>query len=482
MMEERVEDKYREGQDHSEASSIINGALDNVITAVHAVHGLTLLRDVLKSAAGQAVLHLLEHLTVSAPDPVALANAYSAAFQQLALAAQVDATSELSDAWQAHLAARLIDAGNLWSSQVERVGSANVSSTVRAQARRDLRAMQRLFSLDAQTLWRLTSAAVTPSMPILRNAWVPWYDLMPDVEQTRTTMRAALARQIAKSDDWATLVTPLEEYWSRYGTGSLARYSVLRWQGTDRRLEGIQYPDSIQLSSLIGHERQQSRLRSNIERFIAGLPSHDILLYGPPGTGKSSTVKALANTYAEQGLCLLEIAKEHISDLPHVATQLRDRAPHYLIFIDDLSFEEHETAYKVLKVLLEGTAEARPANMLICATSNRINIIRENFKDRGQPTQDVNWRDTMDEKQSLAHRFGMRITFATPDQQQYLHIVTQLAYQRELDIPDEQLQERALQWERQHAGRSGRVARQFVDDLEAELKYTPIPETATHPA
>ncbi len=481
-MEERVEDEYREGQDRLGVPVVTNGALDNVITAVHAVHGLTLLRDLLTSAAGQAVLHLLEGLTVSTPDPVTVAKAYSEAFQQLALATQIDATPELSDAWQAHLAARLIDAGNLWSSQVEHIGSAHISSTLRAQARRDLRAMQRIFSLDAQTLWRLTSAAVTPSMPILRNAWMPWHDLMPDIEQTRTTMRAALARQIAASDDWAELVTPLEEYWSRYGTGSLARYSVLRWQGTDRHLVGIQYPDSIQLSSLIGHERQQTRLRSNIERFIAGLPAHDILLYGPPGTGKSSTVKALANTYAEQGLCLLEIAKEHISDLPYVATQLRDRAPHYLIFIDDLSFEEHETAYKVLKVLLEGTVEARPVNMLICATSNRINIIRENFKDRGQPTEDINWRDTMDEKQSLAHRFGLRITFATPDQQQYLHIVSELARQRGLAVPEELLQERALQWERQHVGRSGRVARQFVDDLEADLKYTPIPETATHPA
>ena len=168
-----------------------------------------------------------------------------------------------------------------------------------------------------------------------------------------------------------------------------------------------------------------------------------------------------------------------MSDLPYIVAQLRGRAPRYLIFIDDLSFEEHETAYKVLKVLLEGTAESRPTNMLICATSNRINIIRENFKDRGKPTEDINWRDTMDEKQSLAHRFGLRITFTTPDQQQYLHIVSELARQRGLDIPDEVLQERALQWERQHVGRSGRVARQFVDDLEADLKYIPSQETTS---
>ncbi len=476
-MNERTEDEHVDIHDHTE--KLPNGAFDNIITAVHSVHGLTLLRGILASDACQAVLHLFEMLTASPPDPVMLANAYSTAFQQLAISAQTDATPELSDAWQAHLAARLIDAGNLWSSQVERVGSAHISPTLRTQARRDLRAMQRIFNLDAHTIWRLTSAAVTPSMPILRNAWLPWYDLTPDVPQTGTTTRTTLAKQIATCNDWAELVTPLEQYWARYGTGSLARYHVLRWRGEERRLEGIKHPDTILLHNLIGHEQQQARLRANIEHILAGLPAHDILLYGPPGTGKSSTVKALANTYAEQGLRLLEISKEYVSDLPHIIAQLRGRAPRYLIFIDDLSFEEHETAYKVLKVLLEGTAEARPTNMFICATSNRINIIRENFKDRGKPTEDVNWRDSMDEKQSLAHRFGLRITFTTPNQEQYLHIVSELAHQRGLSISDEALQERALQWERQHAGRSGRVARQFVDDLQANLKYIPSQEATS---
>jgi predicted AAA+ superfamily ATPase len=117
----------------------------------------------------------------------------------------------------------------------------------------------------------------------------------------------------------------------------------------------------------VGQERQQARLTKNIERFLAGLPAQDMLLYGPPGTGKSSTVKALVNGYADQGLRLVEVSKEDLGDLPVVVAQLRERAPHYLLFIDDLSFEEHETAYKALKVLLEGTAEARPANVLICA-------------------------------------------------------------------------------------------------------------------
>jgi predicted AAA+ superfamily ATPase len=224
------------------------------------------------------------------------------------------------------------------------------------------------------------------------------------------------------------------------------------------------------LSGLIGYAREQSRIKANTERFLAGLPAHDVLLYGPPGTGKSSTVKALVNAYADQGLRLIEVRKEHLGDLPRIVALLRNRAPRFLLFIDDLSFEEHETEYKVLKMLLEGTAEARPANVLIYATTNRLNLVREYFSDRGKPTEDVNWRDTMDEKQSLAHRFGLRVTFMTPDQERYIRIASGLARQRGIELSDEELRERALQWERQHVGRSGRVARQFVDELEAELK------------
>ena len=181
-------------------------------------------------------------------------------------------------------------------------------------------------------------------------------------------------------------------------------------------------------------------------------------------------MKALANAYADMGLRLIEVRKEFVNDLPIIVNQLRGHAPHFLLFIDDLSFEEHETEYKALKVLLEGAAEARPANVLIYATTNRLNLIRENFADRGKPGDDVHWRDTLDEKASLVARFGLRVTFMTPDQAQYLNIVIGLAHQRGLTLSEEDLRLRALTWERQHTGRSGRLARQFIDDLEAEQK------------
>jgi predicted AAA+ superfamily ATPase len=439
--------------------------------ALQAAHGLTLLSNVLSGATAQTMLKLLQNLVQHPGRPEQIALAYSETFAALAEAVNTEAAiPDLADAWQGWLVARLLDDRNPWSSQVERVGLDRVSQTLRTQARYDLRALQRFFALDARTLWESTRELVIPALPALREAWTPWLKLAPASSKTSGDARELLAAQFVASPDWGTLVEPLEAYWAKHGTGPQARYHMLYWSGNSKELVGITHPDPVRLSNLIAQERQQKRLVLNIERFLTGLPAQDMLLYGPPGTGKSSTIKALANTYADQGLCLVEVNKADIGDLPQVGALLRGRAPRYLLFIDDLSFEEHETSYKALKVLLEGTATVRPANVLICATSNRLNLIQERFSERGQPSEDVNWRDTMDEKQSLAHRFALRVTFLSPDQQGYLRIVENLARQRGLALAADLLQERALAWERQHSGRSGRVARQFIDDLEAELK------------
>lgn len=443
---------------------------ERIQTALHATHGVTLLQGIFDNSTGKSILHLLQLLAQSEPDPVQTATAYSHAFQSLVLAAQSGEIASLPDAWQGYLVHRLLDYDNPWSRHIERYGSVTVAPSLRQQAARDLGTLQRLFQISAETFLRLTLDVVTPSMPVLQDAWVPWCHLLDVSEEETASPRATLIRQIAECKDWGELIEPLEQYWKLYGTGLLARYRALRWLGSGEGLQGIAHPDPVQLMGLIGYVREQSRIKANTERFLAGLPAHDALLYGPPGTGKSSTVKALVNTYADQGLRLIEVRKEHLGDLPRIVALLRNRAPRFLLFIDDLSFEEHETEYKVLKMLLEGTAEARPANVLIYATTNRLNLVREYFSDRGKPTEDVNWRDTMDEKQSLAHRFGLRITFMTPDQERYVQIASGLARQRGITLSDDALRERALQWERQHVGRSGRVARQFVDELEAELK------------
>jgi predicted AAA+ superfamily ATPase len=229
-------------------------------------------------------------------------------------------------------------------------------------------------------------------------------------------------------------------------------------------------PDPVRLGGLVGYEREQEPLIRNTERLLSGLPAHHALLYGLPGTGKSSTVKAILNEYAGEGLRLVEVAKEDIAGLPRVLDVLRGRGNRFVLFVDDLSFEEHEVEYKALKALLEGSIEEPPENVRLYATSNRRNLIRESFSDREDHLgDDVHARDTMQEKLSLAARFGLRVTFPAPDQRRYLEIVAGLARERGIEVPKEVLRERALLWDRWHAGRSGRTARQFVDELEAEF-------------
>ncbi len=234
------------------------------------------------------------------------------------------------------------------------------------------------------------------------------------------------------------------------------------------------HPDPVRLEGLIGYEREREPLIRNTERLLAGLPSHHALLYGLPGTGKSSTVKAVLNEYADLGLRLVELVKEDLKELPDLLNALRGRGPRFILFVDDLSFEEHEVEYKALKALLEGSVEKPPGNVRLYATSNRRNLIRERFSERDEggasgTSDDVHARDTMQEKLSLAARFGLRVTFPAPDQKRYLEIVSGLVEERGLKISDDELRERALLWDRWHAGRSGRTARQFVDELEAEL-------------
>lgn len=436
-------------------------------TALDAVHGLTLLRNILDDDSGQAMLTLFRLLVAPEPDALQIAQAYNNTFLALAQVSTTDLLlPNIPDAWQAHLVSRIINSINPWSRQAER---ATIAEGIHEQAKRDVRVLHLLYNIKAHDIWELARHSVIHVLPNLHDAWVPWHDLVVEHEASETA-HELIMHQLARAEDWAASMPLLEQYWRRHGTGIFARYPVLRWEGDTKELRGIAHPDSIQLANLVGYEREKARLRTNLERFVQSLPAHDAVLYGAPGTGKSSTVKALANVYADMGLRLIEVRKEFVNDLPIIVNLVRGHAPYFLLFIDDLSFEEHETAYKALKVLLEGAVEARPTNVLIHATTNRLNLIRENFADRGKPTEDVHWRDTLDEKASLVARFGLRVTFMTPDQAEYLTIVTGLAHQRGLILSEEDLHTRALNWERQHTGRSGRVARQFIDDLEAEQK------------
>ncbi|HEY0128017.1 MAG TPA: ATP-binding protein [Rubrobacteraceae bacterium] len=418
--------------------------------------GLAVLRGVLASSAARDILSLLGLFTVERPESAAVAENFGRLWEELA----VEAGVLLPDAWQSHLAGRLLDDENPFSLGAER---RELSTIVVEQARRDLNTLQMLFDLDAGTLLSLVETAV----PELEGTWTPWRDPEADAGKSRRgEPRQDMARQLAAAEDWGDLVEALVEHYATHGAGTFGSHKAFRWE--DGGLRAVPHPDPVRLCDLIGYEKEREPLRRNTQRLLAGLPSHHAFLYGLPGTGKSSTVKAVLNEYATVGLRLVELAKEDLEELPALLEALRGRGPCFILFIDDLSFEEHEVEYKALKALLEGSIEEPPGNVRLYATSNRRNLIRERFSDR-EEGDDVHERDTMQEKLSLVARFGLRLTFPSPDQRRYLEIVSGLARERGVKIPTGELEERALLWDRWHAGRSGRTARQFVDELEAEL-------------
>ena len=175
---------------------------------------------------------------------------------------------------------------------------------------------------------------------------------------------------------------------------------------------GISRPDAVNPGDLIGLQRQQAALDTNTQYFLAGLPANHVLLYGPRGTGKTTMVKSLLTAYYDRGLRIIELPKQHLNDLPAIFNLVGNRALRFIIFVDDLSFEDYEVDYKVLKTVLEGGIERRPDNVLIYATSNRRHIVKEMFSDR--EADELHGGDTVQEKLSLADRFGMTITFLIP--------------------------------------------------------------------
>ena len=413
--------------------------------------GLAVFRGVLDSDVGRDFLALLGLLATEHPDPEVVADVSGRIWKELAVASG----ALLPDAWQSHLVECVLDGEHPFGLAAERE---RIEPSLLDQASRDLRTLQALFDLDTGTLIR----AVEKAIPELAGVWAPISRL---VDGPGTSPRRALAEKLAAADDWGDLAETLAGHYALHGAGLFGCYRAFRWE--DGRLRAVPHPDGGCLSTLIGYERAREPLLRNTERLLAGLPSHHALLYGPPGTGKSSTVKAVLNEYADSGLRLVELSKKDLKELAGVLEALRGRGLYFILFVDDLSFEEDEVEYKALKALLEGSIEEPPRNVRVYATSNRRNLIRERFSDR-EDADDVHGRDTMQEKLSLAARFGLRLTFPSPDQKRYLEIVSGVAEDRGIEIPPDELRERALLWDRWHAGRSGRTARQFVDELEAE--------------
>jgi len=322
----------------------------------------------------------------------------------------------------------------------------------------------------------LDLTSLEPAEPALMPAVKPWEEERLCAADPLFAEVVTTAAQAAAWRD-GRLAAILAAFHQRWGSGRMAAYAAFRWQ--DGHLLGIPQPDPIRLEHLHSYEAERQVVLKNTERFLSGLPADNILLYGDRGTGKSATVKALLWRYAAAGLRLVELPDRHLSDIWQVFSLLSERGHKFLLFIDDLSFEAGDTGYKPLKAALEGSLAARPANVLVYATSNRRHLIRELASDRsGAETtggarrlseEDMRPADTVHEKLSLSDRFARTVIFPTPDQEEFLTIVRQMAARFHLNLAEERLRERALQWALWHNGRTPRAARQFIDDLRAEL-------------
>lgn len=277
--------------------------------------------------------------------------------------------------------------------------------------------------------------------------------------------------KIINTEDLEKIANDLITFHSNNGTGRATAFSAFVWERFDNEDEGrlreIAEPDPIRLKDLIGYESQKKEIEDNTANFLKGVPSNNLLLYGSRGTGKSSTVKALINEYYKDGLRLIEVDKDQLSDFTRIIRLLRHKKQKFIIFVDDLVFQENEASYSALKTILEGRIENRPDNILIYATTNRRHLVQEKFSDRGD---DVHSKDTKEEQLSLADRFGITISFFAPDQNEFLDIVDGIVTLRGLNIDKEYLHSEALKWEKWHNGRSPRSAKQFIDWLEGNLR------------
>lgn len=250
----------------------------------------------------------------------------------------------------------------------------------------------------------------------------------------------------------------------RFGYGIYAKYYMFIVK--DGNIVPVKHPDEIKLSQLIGYEIQRQMIIDNTLALLRGKPASNVLLTGDAGTGKSSSVKAIANEYREQGLRIIEIRKDQLHDIPMIMDSLSKNPLKFILFIDDLSFESDDDNFGALKAILEGSVSARAVNIAIYATSNRRHLVKENFSDRNG--DDVHRNDTVQQLISLSERFGLKISFSKPSKDEYLNIVSGIAKQSGLNIPEEKLFEEAERFAIAKSGRSARAAKQIVDRLIAE--------------
>ena len=375
--------------------------------------------------------------------------------------------------WHNYLTFVLITNENSFSLTCERVGASEGS--VNHFARADFRIFKNLFDFDFGPIERDLGidcfSVLSNYQAIPKKAQMYYRNVSEKVR--------ALSSAIEQAKDENEIFDLVTAHYRDCGVGMFGLNRAFRIRPAENggvEFCAINNIDSVVLSDLIGYEYQKKELRANTEAFVSGRSCNNMLLYGDAGTGKSTSVKAILNEYCDRGLRMIEIYKHQFGLLSEVIARVKNRNYRFMIFIDDLSFEEHEVEYKFLKAVIEGGVETKPDNVLICATSNRCHLIQETWKDRNDMefNGDVHRSDTMEEKLSLAARFGCAINYNNPDRKQYHDIVKGIASRcGDLGLTEEQLLLEANKWEIRHGGVSGRTAQQFINYLAGSVKQKP---------
>lgn len=363
--------------------------------------------------------------------------------------------------WHNYLTFYLITNENPFSLTCEKVGANDGS--VNEFAKNDFKVFMNLFNYD----FRPIEAALGINCFSLISDYkaIVKKELMYNKNVSEKVQALSLKLETAKDEnEFFNYVT---DFYKAYGVGMFGLNKAFRVIGGDNGVTftPINNMDKVMLDDLIGYEIQKKKLVENTEAFVQGRKANNALLFGDSGTGKSTSIKAIVNEYYDQGLRMIEIYKHQFKDLSNVIASIKNRNYKFIIYMDDLSFEELEIEYKFLKAVIEGGVETKPDNILIYATSNRRHLIKETWNDRNdlESNNGLHRSDTIEEKLSLVNRFGCQISYSKPSQKEFFDIVIGLARKNNVKMTDEELMAEANKWELSHGGISGRTAQQFIN-------------------
>ncbi len=441
------------------------------------IDDLILYRDLPESALLTDMMHVFQTVGEKGEAPGEMrAQFYSCMHSLVDLAGRYGLEGNL---WQDYLTLLLVSHENAFSTSCEIRGSRKGS--LLALAKHDYSIFIQLFSLDFSGLAREFDVGFFPEIFHYQGGKADGSVFSPRIRERIGALSVRLAEDAAASD-LEHFTAHLVGFYQAYGVGKFGLHKAFRVRegGNGAVIQPILNIADVQLEDLVGLTLQKKKLMDNTEAFLDGKPANNCLLFGDAGTGKSSSIKGILNRYYDRGLRMIEIYKHQFRDLNEVIAQVKNRNYRFILYMDDLSFEEDEVEYKYLKAVIEGGLEKKPENVLIYATSNRRHLIRERFSDdvegdigaaadsiHASHGGDLHVSDTVQEKLSLSARFGVTIYFGSPDPKEFQEIVQTLAKRADIRMSRDELLLQANQWELSHGGLSGRTAAQFIDYLAA---------------